>query len=1184
MEVMIMAIKKDGVGNDRLTLTPCEDCDTTIYGDEVGNGNVVDVSCGDGVKVLRTIPTDLTEREREIVKSYLNILEFKRAYIAGNYHLFVVMSDGREIDLGNVRGLPGATPKVGENGNWFVDGIDTGTHAQGERGPVPNVGENGNWFVDGVDTGVLSGKPSVGDTIETVRDDLGAGWVACDGSRLNPEDHPKLYDKLPYNTEWRRIMPSFSAGELNNSSVDYYSVRPLTIPGKWALVYSYDGSQVVPVDGRAAVYDVDTDTLTYITCPKVSGATYYGIFGLTHYGDRYVLGVFEHSSASTMPGKVRLYTSTDLVTWTLRYTFECASTYIRAWDLSFDGVNILYMTRDTSNEEGSSYGGIDVYAINKAMTKVTKLTGFVNYSRFRFVTLPNGYWAVSRPDSEGISVYAAGGKSQLFYFMDGWYTPRIAFFNDRYWVGLPKDSPAAPYICAADLTTNKVDKFYVANLVEVEYAEHAYMQGATYDRNTREWTFILYSHKTGLGNAGKKYYAAYISEDANPLDKTQYRVVPVSEHAADELSYEQMAPDRSQMRLSTSSADQYLRDPNLKYLPSTEDGGVRRYIYEGLDGAQSGAIPSPNLYATDPDAVHYYRDGKTDEQKAQARENIGAQPAGDYARRSDLPSKVSELENDSGFITRLVSDLANYYTKAETAEMISSIPKFAISVVDTLPTTGISDTTVYLVRSGAGEDLYTEYIYVGGVWEVLGAQRVDLTGYATEAWAAAQTDAIAQQLQSAIGEARLESVKHVEQSLTDAQKTQARKNIGALGEDALGAAVDDALRQAKESGEFDGENGDDYVLTEGDKTEIAEMAAGKLQPGIDELSEAIVKMDDSKSDAIVETATGEVLALTDAAATHLRGLVVYGKSTQDGTPTPDAPVPIVSVGEDGVTDVGVYGKNLLLCEYREYVTNGVTFTPNADGSISVSGTATASAYYNFKKAVKLTSGYYKVSGCAAGGNEGRYTLQIYDVKADGSVGPVIGNEYGKGLDLKVDRERRVMGYIVIRTGVSVDGLVFRPSLVRSASYDGQFYKPVDPQFLPISTPDGLCGIPVTSGGNYTDANGQQWVCDEIDFVRGVRVQRVGVLPAYAGETVGDGWLSTTGALTTGAKVYYAIAEPIETPLTEDELAAYRALYANHPNTTIYADDNAGLSVDYKADTKLYIDKKFAELAEAIVNA
>lgn len=46
------------------------------------------------------------------------------------------------------------------------------------------------------------------------------------------------------------------------------------------------------------------------------------------------------------------------------------------------------------------------------------------------------------------------------------------------------------------------------------------------------------------------------------------------------------------------------------------------------------------------------------------------------------------------------------------------------------------------------------------------------------------------------------------------------------------------------------------------------------------------------------------------------------------------------------------------------------------------------------------------------------------------------------------------------------------------------------QTLTLPTSNGLPGIPVTSGGNYTDPQGQQWVCDEIDLERGVKVQRI----------------------------------------------------------------------------------------------
>lgn len=101
-----------------------------------------------------------------------------------------------------------------------------------------------------------------------------------------------------------------------------------------------------------------------------------------------------------------------------------------------------------------------------------------------------------------------------------------------------------------------------------------------------------------------------------------------------------------------------------------------------------------------------------------------------------VPTQTSQLTNNSGFITNAVSDLANYYLKSETLTkteinaLVSAIPKFTISVVSSLPTSNISETTVYLVKSGTSGDLYTEYIRVNNAWEVLGSQKVDLTGYA----------------------------------------------------------------------------------------------------------------------------------------------------------------------------------------------------------------------------------------------------------------------------------------------------------------------------------------------------------------------------------------------------------------------------------------------------------------------
>lgn len=88
---------------------------------------------------------------------------------------------------------------------------------------------------------------------------------------------------------------------------------------------------------------------------------------------------------------------------------------------------------------------------------------------------------------------------------------------------------------------------------------------------------------------------------------------------------------------------------------------------------------------------------------------------------------------------------------------------------------------------------------------------------------------------------------------------------------------------------------------------------------------------------------GNPISVDDAFPAPLCGLTVYGRSTQDGTPTPDAPVPIVSAGDGGSVAVKVTGKNLLHLPDGSGTGRGVTITAK-DGLISISGTATETGY------------------------------------------------------------------------------------------------------------------------------------------------------------------------------------------------------------------------------------------------
>lgn len=391
---------------------------------------------------------------------------------------------------------------------------------------------------------------------------------------------------------------------------------------------------------------------------------------------------------------------------------------------------------------------------------------------------------------------------------------------------------------------------------------------------------------------------------------------------------------------------------------------------------------------------------------------------------------------------------------------------------------------------------------------------------------------------------------------------------------------------------------------------------------------------------IVCEASGTVIAVADSSDRMLQGLQIFGRTVQDGTPSPDAPVELVSVGNSGSVGLTVAGKNLLTYPYYKTTEtiNGITFTDNGDGTITADGTATADAYFycardNKTEGLFLCKGTYTISGCPAGGSNNTYAF-----KAIANVNGLYASDYGSGATGTAASTASCTGVaIVVRSGVTVTNLTFKPQIeVGSVATE---YEPYRCQTIIPFTPNGLPGIPVTSGGNYTDASGQQWICDEIDFARGVYVQRVlsaevGASDIYAVQNgnayveafpsapnyysvglcthakfkyasqpgIGYCSISPNGVLILGtdktslddfkawlgaAKIQVLTptqAAPVETPLSAEELAAYAALHTNKPNTTLHNDAGAHMELSYVADTKLYIDQKFTALEHAILSA
>lgn len=203
------------------------------------------------------------------------------------------------------------------------------------------------------------------------------------------------------------------------------------------------------------------------------------------------------------------------------------------------------------------------------------------------------------------------------------------------------------------------------------------------------------------------------------------------------------------------------------------------------------------------------------------------------------------------------------------------------------------------------------------------------------------------------------------------------------------------------------------------------------------------------------------------------------------------------------------------------------------------------------------------------------------------------------------------------------GFILYESVAGDKAYDVQLeigseatsYEPYHEEQT-VTLPYTLNAIPVSSGGNYTDQIGQQWICDEVDLHRGVKVQRIyevdvdgenvkfeqvggyanillrglpipryayaeriyGIstftsLPWFFNEVSGQFLYLIESDISNKinesckkkmGKIYYVLGTPIETPLTSDEIAAFNAITAYYPVTIVENNYNTWMKATYKS--------------------
>lgn len=121
------------------------------------------------------------------------------------------------------------------------------------------------------------------------------------------------------------------------------------------------------------------------------------------------------------------------------------------------------------------------------------------------------------------------------------------------------------------------------------------------------------------------------------------------------------------------------------------------------------------------------------------------------------------------------------------------------------------------------------------------------------------------------------------------------------------------------------------------------------------------------------------------------------------------------------------GKNLLNPTLQTTTQNGVTCTNNGDGTYTVNGTATGIAafivYYNFADVYGSASSL-KMVGCPSGGSAQKYCLR--SCRKGGN--PEILDEYGSGISIGSFKESESNIAIIVKSGVTVNNLIFKPML------------------------------------------------------------------------------------------------------------------------------------------------------------
>ncbi len=422
-------------------------------------------------------------------------------------------------------------------------------------------------------------------------------------------------------------------------------------------------------------------------------------------------------------------------------------------------------------------------------------------------------------------------------------------------------------------------------------------------------------------------------------------------------------------------------------------------------------------------------------------------------------------------------------------------------------------------------------------------------------------------------------------------------------------AVETAKTEAIKALQTEGTTQTGAVTTEGEKqVQAVQTAAQEIVADREQIAKNktdIADLRQKKADAIVESASGTLLNVKDSANAFFEDFSMAGKTTQDGTPTPDASVSIVNAGEDGTIEIKITGKNLIPFPYPDIKEigktihhNGIDYTVLQDGGVHLKGTPQSIFGLNICTIPFKNYGEVVVSN-----------FIFYDPNNDKTFFYLQGY-VGKAIDMVV--------YPQVECGtVATSYEPYRQPQTLTLQLDRPLTK-----WDRLEKREGVWGIAKSGGRKILDGteswylytgykndtlrcycvhsikaeNGfQKSLCSHFRNVKNAWLNEIGKYGYYSDhsdlhnkyfisdkQTVEEfkAWLVQQKEAGTPVELVYKTAEEIWEPLPEEMQSALNTLHTNYPTTIISNSEDTEMQLTYVADTKNYTDRKIEEAVSA----